>query len=223
LLLRRILSPSCWCQSGTIVTCNVASISGGGDGPSTERNTAECAVQTASSDAAGPGELNSSPGPAHSASTAIIGAFVAIFAVFDTLLLGVPIMMLAAWIDPLLIFIATGAVLTVVNRAACGWLDREWNLWMGGPGKRVEKKLDSMRSSRLMEHPVRWIAGGSDVRFAFAASLTNAIIAVAVARLIGGKLVGTRRVLIASVTYSLFFVGVYSLVGSVLGNLIEAS
>jgi hypothetical protein len=181
------------------------------------------AVQTASSDADGPVELNSSPGHAHPASTAFIGAFVAIFAVFDTLLLGVPIMMLAAWIDPLLIFIATGALLTVVNRAACGWLDREWDLWMGGPGKRVEKKLDSMRSSRLMEHPVRWIAGGSDVRFAFAASLTNAIITVAGARLIGGKRVGTHRVLIASVTYSLFFVGVYSLVGSVIGNFIGAS
>jgi hypothetical protein len=173
------------------------------------------AVQTASAATDAPAEPNSSSGPAHPASTAIIGAFVAFFALFDTLLLGLPIMMLAAWIDPLLIFIATGVLLTVVNRAACGWLDREWDLWMGGAGKRVEKKLESMRSSRHMVHPVRWIAGGSDVRFAFAASLTNAIITVAGARLIGGKLVGTHRVLIASVTYSLFFVGVYSLVGSV--------
>jgi hypothetical protein len=181
------------------------------------------AAQTAPTDADRPAEAMRSRGPAPSAGTAVIGVLVALFAVFDTLLLGFPIMLLAAWIDPLLVFIAAGGLLTVVNWTACRWLDREWDLWMSGPGKRVEKKLDGLRSSRLMKHPVRWIAGGSDVGFAFAASLTNAIITVAGARLIGGKPVGKHRVLIASVTYSLFFVGVYSLVGAVVGNLIGAT
>jgi hypothetical protein len=161
-------------------------------------------------------------GPTHSVATAIIGGLVTIYAIFDTLLLGLPIIVLAAWIHPLIVFAGAGIVLTIVNRAACGWLDREWDTWMTGSGKRVEKKLDGMRSSRIMKHPVNWIVGGSAIGFAFAASLTNAIITVVSARLVGRKPVGTHRTLVAAVTYSLFFVGTYSLVGWVLGDVIRA-
>ena len=58
-----------------------------------------------------------------------------------------------------------------------------------------------------MRHPVEWIQGGSNVWFGLAAALTNAITTVALARLVSGRELGERRVLVAAVSYGLFCSG----------------
>ncbi len=80
---------------------------------------------------------------------------------------------------------------------------------------RFEKRLAKMRKSRLMRHPVRWITDGSGVLFALAAALLNAVIVVALARLIGGEPVGERRIFMAALGYAVFFAGIMSLIGFV--------
>ena len=50
-----------------------------------------------------------------------------------------------------------------------------------------------MRKSKLMRHPVAWIQRGSDAWFGLAAALTNAVITVSLARVIGGERLGERR------------------------------
>jgi hypothetical protein len=64
---------------------------------------------------------------------------------------------------------------------------------MAGHGKRVESKLQKIRKSRIMSHPVKWVTGASDVLYVIAAALTSAITAVSLARVVGGRPVGERR------------------------------
>lgn len=64
---------------------------------------------------------------------------------------------------------------------------------------------------------------GSDFSFGLAAALTNAITAVAVARLIGGRALSERRVVVASFSFALFVAGLGSLLGLALGDVIRAS
>ena len=72
-----------------------------------------------------------------------------------------------------------------------------------------------------MSRVVAGITRGSDGWFAVAAALTNAITAVAVARLIGGQTLSERRILIASASFALFVAGVGALFGIVLGDVIR--
>lgn len=89
-------------------------------------------------------------------------------------------------------------------------------------GKRVEKKLEKMRKGRIMRHPVGWITGGSEALFGLGASLTNAITAVAIARLIGGQKVGERRTFVAAASFGIFCAGLGSLIGFAAGDVIRA-
>jgi hypothetical protein len=92
---------------------------------------------------------------------------------------------LTAWFErPLILFVITAVALVVINIACCNWLQRHWEAWIAGNGKRIEQKLDMMRRSRLMKHPVVWIARGSDWWFALATAIVNPIIVVAGARLV---------------------------------------
>ena len=50
--------------------------------------------------------------------------------------------------------------------------------------------------------------------------MINAITVVALARLIGGKPIGHRRVLLAAIGYSIFFATVYSLIGLSIKDLV---
>ena len=62
-----------------------------------------------------------------------------------------------------------------------------------------------------MGRVVGWIEHGSDKQFALASMLLNAVWVVAFARILGGKRVGDRRILIASVAYGIGAAGMESL------------
>lgn len=168
-------------------------------------------------------EAASSPdnGASSGARTGLIATFVVLWWLGDAVV-GIAVMLLAAWGRPLIVFVVAAAVYALINIACCTWINRHWDRWMAKAGKRVETKVQKMRSSRLMKHPVAWIERGTDWWFALAAALTNAITAVVVARLIGGKPLSERRVLVASLAFSLFAAGFFSLIGFVAGDAIRA-
>jgi hypothetical protein len=156
----------------------------------------------------------------HPRSTAAIGAVIAIYTFFDALLVGLPILLLAAWLNPLVVFVAAFALVTVLDLAACRWVDRQWDAWVGGT--RFETRMEKVRTGKRARRPVAWIEDGSDAWFGFAAALLNAVQVVALARLITGRPVGDRRILIASLAWALFVAGVFSLFGFALGDVIRA-
>lgn len=153
----------------------------------------------------------------------VMGTTVAAFAFFDGVFLGAPIAVLAASFRPTLVFIvATIAVIFLVI-ACCSWVDRRWDDWFAGEGKRVETRLETMRASRLLTHPVAWIQRGSDRWYAFAAAVANPILVAALARFLGGRPIGDRRILLGSVAYAVPYVAMWSIVGFVLGDAIRAA
>ena len=154
--------------------------------------------------------------------TTAMGTLVAIYGLFDTLLMGVPIVLLAAWLDPLLVFAVAAVGVTAADGLCCTWLDRDWDRWFAGSGRRIEARLERLRAARLLRHPVAWIEHGSDRRFALGAAITNAIIATVLSRLLTGAPVGPRRILMASLAYGAFFTGLYAFVGFLLGSALRA-
>ncbi len=155
--------------------------------------------------------------------TTAMGTLVVIYGMFDTLLMGVPIVLLAAWLDPLVVFAVAAIGVTAADGMCCTWLDREWDRWFAGSGRRLEPRLQHLRTGRLLRHPVDWIEHGSDRRFALGAAITNAIIATVISRLLTGTPVGPRRILMASLAYGVFFTGLYAFVGFLLGSALRAA
>jgi hypothetical protein len=151
-----------------------------------------------------------------------MGTLVAIYGMFDTLLMGVPIVLLAAWTNPLVVFAVAAIGVTAADGLCCTWLDREWERWFAGSGKRLEPRLEHLRAGRLFRRPVAWIEHGSNRQFALGAAITNAIIATVILRLLTGAPVGPRRILLASLAYGVFFTGLYTLVGFMLGSALRA-
>ena len=93
---------------------------------------------------------------------------------FDAPAFLVLIVVLAALFNPLWVFLGAVVVITVINIGCCGWLDRAWDDRIeAGHAKQVEAKLERMRKSSLMKHPVAWIARGSDAWLALGAMLIN--------------------------------------------------
>jgi hypothetical protein len=154
--------------------------------------------------------------------TGAIGTIVAAVAFFDGIFLGAPIAVLAAMLRPSIVFVVAAIAVSVLCIACCSWVDRRWDDWFSGNGRRLEKRLESMRASRLMRHPVAWIQRGSDRWYAFAAAVCNPILVAAFARSIGGRPIGERRILLGSVAYAIPYVALWSLVGLLLGDTIHA-
>jgi hypothetical protein len=146
------------------------------------------------------------------------GTVVMGFAFFDGVLIGAPIAVLAAAFSPVPVY--CGAVLAVVVLviACCRWLDRRWEDWLTGKGRRMEARLESMRGNRLMSHPVAWLQRGSDRWYAFAAAVANPILVAGFARLVGGKPVGERRIVLGAVAYAIPYVAMWSIVGLVVSG-----
>jgi hypothetical protein len=156
--------------------------------------------------------------PGHAARTGAIGTLVAGFAFFDGALIGAPIAALAATLRPPLVFVVAAVAVSFLSIACCRWVDRRWEDWFSGNTKRIEKRLERMRESRLMSRPVTWIQGSSDRRYAVAAAVVNPILVIALARSIGGQPIGERRILLGSVAYAIPYVAMWSLVGLALGD-----
>ena len=150
------------------------------------------------------------------------GIVVAGLAFFDGLFIGAPIAVLAASFRPSLVYVVATAVVVVVVIGSCRWLDRRWDDWSAGNGTRIQGRLEQMRRSRLLAHPVAWLQRGSDRWYAFAAAVANPILVATLARVIGGEPVGRRRVLLGAVAYAVPYVAMWSCVGIVLAAAVGA-
>jgi hypothetical protein len=157
-----------------------------------------------------PKPIQRSSGPARSAAA---GTIVMAFAFFDGVFLGAPIAVLTAALSPVPVY--CGAVIAVILLViACSrWIDRHWDDWFSGNGRRIETKLEAMRASRLMRHPVAWIQRGSDRWYAFAAAVANPILVAGLARFVGGKPISDRRIVLGAVAYAIPYVAMWTIVG----------
>jgi hypothetical protein len=170
----------------------------------------------------------SSPLPSkHSAGTVaragLGGTIVAAFAFFDGVFLGAPIALLAASFRPVAVYAAAVVAVVVIVTACSRWVDRHWDVWFSGNGSRIEARLETMRESRLMRHPVTWIERGSDRWYGFAAAVANPILVSAFARVVGGKPVGERRIMLGAVAYALPYVAMWTIVGLAVGGSLRAT
>ena len=164
-----------------------------------------------------------STGPgAGAARTGVGGTIVAAVAFFDGVFIGLPIAVLAASFRPSLVYILATAVVVFLVIGCCRWVDRRWDDWFTGNGTRIEKRLEQMRTSRLMAHPVAWIQSGSDRSYALAAAVANPILVATFARFIGGGPVGERRIFLGAVAYAIPYVAMWSIVGFAFGETIRA-
>jgi hypothetical protein len=160
--------------------------------------------------------------PAHrvagAARTGAAGTVVAAFAFFDGVFVGAPIAVLAASLRPLLVYVAASCAVTLLSIGCCRWLDRRWDDWLLGHGARIERRLAGMRTSRLMQHPVACIESTSDRRYAVAAAIINPMLVVALARSIGGRRIGDRRIVLGAIAYALPYVAMWTIVGVALSD-----
>src|SRR5205085_6143209 len=73
------------------------------------------------------------------------GTLVLAYWLSDGVVFGIPVVLLAAWLNALIVFVVAAAVLVPINIACCRWLDRHWEGWMASHGKRIENKLQKLR------------------------------------------------------------------------------
>lgn len=149
----------------------------------------------------------------------VIGAAVATYAFLDDLLLGPILVAGAVWFPWYLVLGSAAGLFTFINVACCNWVQQSWDSWIHGQGAKLESRLEQRRRSRLLRHPVGWITRDSDVWVTIAAGLIGTVIVVTVVRLLGGNPVGRRRVIFASLAYSIGFAATYTGVGVGIGDL----
>ena len=77
--------------------------------------------------------------------TGVVGTIVAAFAFFDGVFLGAPIALLAASFRPLVVYGVAAILVILIVVACCSWVDRRWEEWFSGNGKRIETRLEGMR------------------------------------------------------------------------------
>jgi hypothetical protein len=141
------------------------------------------------------------------------GTIVAAVAFFDGVFVGLPIAILAASLRPGLVYVSGAIAVSALTIACSSWVDTRWDEWLSGNGKRLEKRVTALRKSRLMRHPVAWVQRSSDRWYALAAAIVNPILVVGLARTVGGKPVGRRRIVLGAVAYAVPYVALWSLVG----------
>jgi len=163
----------------------------------------------------------SAPRVGSTARAGVIGAIVAAFAVFDGVFLGMPIAVLAGSLQNLSVFVPAAIAVCCISIICSRWVNRRWDDWFSGNGKRIGKRMEAMRTSRLMRHPVAWIERGSDRSYALAAALANPILVAAFARSVGDRPITERRILLGSAAYALLYVAVWTLFGFILGDVVR--
>lgn len=167
---------------------------------------------------------SSTSGVADKVRTATVGSVIAGYALFDVIPIAVIVVVLTAWFErPLVLFLITAVALVVINVACCRWVQRHWDTWIAGNGSRIEAKLQTMRASRVMKHPVAWITRGSDWWYALATAIVNPIIVVVAARTIGGQSITERRIVIACVAYAVPMALVFTLTGYAVGEALRSA
>jgi hypothetical protein len=156
------------------------------------------------------------------ARSALVGTIVMAVAFFDGVFIGAPIAVLTAALKPVPVYCGAvmGVILLVIG--CCRWLDRRWDVWFSGNGRRIDTRLETMRASRLMRHPVAWIQRGSDRWYALAAAVANPILVAALARTVAGKAPGERRIFLGAVAYAIPYVAMWTIVGLVVGESVRS-
>ena len=144
-------------------------------------------------------------------------------AFFDGVFIGAPIALLAAAFRPVPVYCGAVLVVAVLVIACCRWVDRRWEELSSGSGRRIETRLETMRASRLMRHPVAWIQRGSDRWYALAAAVANPILVAGVARFLGGEQIGERRIVLGAVAYAIPYVAMWTVVGLVVSGSLRAA
>ena len=157
------------------------------------------------------------------ARSAVVGTVVMALAFFDGVFIGAPIALLAAAFRPVPVYCGAVLAVAVLVIACCRWVDRQWDELSSGSGRRIETRLESMRASRLMRHPVAWIQRGSDRWYALAAAVANPILIAGFARFLGGKQIGERRIVLGAVAYAIPYVAMWTLVGLVVSGSLRAA
>jgi hypothetical protein len=136
----------------------------------------------------------------------------------DGYVIGLPVAALAAVWNPLIVFFGALILVVSINLAACRWINTAWSAWASGSsGARIERQLDKLRPTRVGKTATRWIASDSDMRYSAAAALTCAIVAVTLGRSVGGRPLSAHRVFLAAVSYGLFSIGLFTMVGVLAG------
>ena len=145
------------------------------------------------------------------------------FGFFDGVFLGAPIALLAATSRPVPVYCSAVIAVILLVIACCRWVDRRWDEWFSGKGKRIETRLEGMRASRLMRHPVAWIQRGSDRWYALAAAVANPILVAGFARFLGGTKIGERRIVLGAVAYAIPYAAMWTFVGLVVSGSFRAA
>ena len=148
----------------------------------------------------------------------VVGAVVAAVAFFDGIVVGAPVALVTASSPGPLVFVTVTVAVACLVICCCSWLDRRWDDWLSGNGTRVETTFEKMRASRLMRHPIAWIQGGTDRRYALAAAVANPILVAAFTRSLTGEPIGERRILVGAVAYAVPYVAIWSFVGLALAE-----
>jgi hypothetical protein len=151
------------------------------------------------------------------ARTGVVGTAVAAIGFFDGVFIGAPIALLAASFPPLRVYAGATVAVAVLVIACCRWVDRRWDDWSSGNSGRIEARLEKMRASRVMRHPVAWIERGSDRWYALAAAVANPILVGTLARFVTGRPIGERRIVLGSIAYAVPYVAMWTLLGLALG------
>ena len=79
-----------------------------------------------------------------SSASAIFASAIGLYAVFDTLILGLPILVLAVRYNSLVVFGIAVLSVFLLNVACCTWVDAHWSLFAAGPGGRVEARIQKL-------------------------------------------------------------------------------
>ena len=87
------------------------------------------------------------------------GTAIAAYWLLDGYVIGIPTVVLAAWLNALIVFAVVAVIMITINLWACGWIDRQWDAWAGG---KVEARLTKVRSKGMGKKVSGWVSRGSD-------------------------------------------------------------
>jgi hypothetical protein len=148
----------------------------------------------------------------------VVAGVIVAYWLADGYVIGLPVAALAAMWNPLVVFLGALILVISINLAACRWINTAWSSWVSGSsGARIERQLDKLRPTRVGKTATRWIASDSDMRYSAAAALTCAIVAVTLGRSVGGRPLSAHRVCLAAVSYAVFSIGLFTMVGVLAG------
>lgn len=148
----------------------------------------------------------------------LAAGLVALFVVAGDLVFAAVAIGFATWRGWTIGFGVGAATAAALNLAACSWLLPRWDRWVAMQGANLERKLERMRRSRLLERPTRWLSHGSIVLFAIACALIGAILGVVLARLASPTPLTRRRVLAACLAEGVFKAALYASIGIGIGS-----